>query len=56
MAHICQRHTVIRPAPGMKGPKIVSLESVDVQYKRVYYAFEASDIECDIGEERGGRS
>lgn len=41
---------IIRPARGMKSPKIVSLEPVNTQYKRMYYAFEASGIEYSVGE------
>lgn len=44
---ITLKYAIIRPARGMKSPAIVSLEPVDAQYKRVYYAFEASGIEHD---------
>lgn len=45
---ITLKHVMIRPASCMKGPKIVSSKPVDAQYKRVYYAFEASGIEHDL--------
>lgn len=47
---------VIKPSTGTNENKIVSSASIDAQRKCMYYAFEASDIEYDIGEERGGRS
>lgn len=45
---ITLKYAIIRPVCGMKSPAIVSLELVDAQYKRVYYAFEASGIEHDL--------
>lgn len=53
---IILKYAVIKPSTGTNENKIVSSASIDAQRKCVYYAFEASDIEYDIGEERGGRS
>ena len=52
---ITLKYAVIKPSTGTNENKIVSSASIDPQCKRMYYAFEASDIECDIGEERGER-
>ena len=45
---ITLKYATIRPAPHLDGNKIVSSAPVDVQYKRVCYAFEASGIEYDM--------
>lgn len=55
---IILKYAVIRPssAPGVNENKIMSSASIDAQRKCMYYAFEASSIEYDIGEEQEGRS
>jgi len=50
---IILKYAVIKPSTGTNENKIVSSASIDAQRKCMYYAFEASDIEYDIGEERG---
>jgi hypothetical protein len=49
---ITLKYVVIRPSPNTNGNKIVSSAPIDAQCKRVYYTFEASSIEYDIGEEQ----